>query len=389
MEIIYRYTDIRHLHIEPTTRCNAACPMCGRNALGVTRSSLPLLELSRDDILRLLPTELITQLDAIDFCGAYGDPAVARELAEIVAGIRELNPQIRIEIFSNGSVRTPSWWAELAAILGENGQVVFAIDGLEDSNHIYRQGTEFNRIVDNARAFISHGGRAQWDYIVFRHNESEVDMARALSEKLGFETFNVKASGRFFKRIYETDPCLEPNEGFDSYPIHDRRGHLVGQLRPPHDPRYKNPSVRLLATQRHGYEGFRPHLEAARIRCKVQETQSLFIAADGTVYPCCWLYNQSNYPELYGITGNDDSGVAELVAATGGRAEISAFERPLRDIVEGSFFQGICSSWSSRSFSCGKLKVCARVCGDYVQQYTDQFVNKSGIPGQTVSRQGL
>ena len=74
----------------------------------------------------------------------------------------------------------------------------FAIDGLKDTNHIYRVKTDFDRIIDNAEAFIKAGGNAHWIMIIFDHNQHQIDEANELSKKVGFRSFQTKISSRGF-----------------------------------------------------------------------------------------------------------------------------------------------------------------------------------------------
>lgn len=46
----------------------------------------------------------------------------------------------------------------------------------------------------NAQAFIDAGGYADWDYLIFKHNEHQIDEAIALSKKMGFGNFYPKKS---------------------------------------------------------------------------------------------------------------------------------------------------------------------------------------------------
>ena len=66
----------------------------------------------------------------------------------------------------------------LASIMRKPDKVIFAIDGLEDTNHLYRVNTNFNKIMENAKAFINAGGIARWDFIAFAHNEHQIEEAK-------------------------------------------------------------------------------------------------------------------------------------------------------------------------------------------------------------------
>jgi ubiquinone/menaquinone biosynthesis C-methylase UbiE len=47
------------------------------------------------------------------------------------------------------------------------------------------------------KAFIAAGGRARWDFLIFEHNQHQVEEAEALATKWGFEKFVAKKTGRF------------------------------------------------------------------------------------------------------------------------------------------------------------------------------------------------
>lgn len=43
MENCFKYENIKGLHLELTTKCNAMCPMCNRNFRGRVRKKLPIM----------------------------------------------------------------------------------------------------------------------------------------------------------------------------------------------------------------------------------------------------------------------------------------------------------------------------------------------------------
>ena len=194
--MIVDYNDLEVCQIELTTECGAGCPQCPRNVHGgKTVDDLPICELSLDEIKKIFPTELVKRLRLVFFCGTYGDPIWARDVLPVIKWLREVNPKLEIGLNTNGSARTEKWWGEMANVLGDNGYVVFSIDGDEETNHIYRRYTDYNKIIRNAKAFIKSGGEAIWEFLVFRHNEHQVEDIEKFSKELGFKRFTSKKTG--------------------------------------------------------------------------------------------------------------------------------------------------------------------------------------------------
>lgn len=237
---------VKILHVETTTACNAACPQCGRELeIGFSKND-PVIHLSLSQIKKTFSEEFIKGLDKMFVCGNYGDPAAGKHTLSIMKYFRSVNPNITLGMNTNGSLRSVSWWQELAEILHKpEDYVVWSIDGLEDTNHIYRVNTRWSKILKNAQAFINAGGRAHWDMLVFAHNEHQVDSAEQLAKSLGFVCFRTKVSKRFSTAPIE---FLNPPKTFT------------------------------LAQSASG-----------NINCHALETKSLYMSASGTVFPCCWL----------------------------------------------------------------------------------------------------
>ena len=47
---------------------------------------------------------------------------------------------------TNAGAREETWWAELARVFGRKGAVIFSVDGLEDTNRLYRQGVAIGKL---------------------------------------------------------------------------------------------------------------------------------------------------------------------------------------------------------------------------------------------------
>jgi MoaA/NifB/PqqE/SkfB family radical SAM enzyme len=354
---LYHYRQLRIVHLELTHRCNAACPMCARNIHGgALNPDMPLDELSIDDIRRILLPDFVRQLKRIYACGNYGDPMVARDCLPVFRYLREHGPDLHLDLHTNGSARRPDWWRELAAIMKDGPHYLrFGIDGLEDTNHLYRRGADWKTVMRSAEAFIAAGGRAEWDFLVFRHNEHQVEEARRLAEEMGFAEFFVRKTGRFLG-----SGDLETMERFD---VRNRKGEFEYWLEQPQNPEYHNPAYDDLDRVRQSYGSYQAYLDGVGIDCKVAGAKGkIYLSAQGYALPCCWLgavFSEAGTPERRQFSG--------LIDEHGGRDALDARKHGLQAVVEGELFQrAIPASWDRDSVAGGKLAICARTCGvDY------------------------
>lgn len=234
--------DIKVLHLEPTDVCQAACPLCARETDPVFRRDQS-HHLDMCQIMQVFDTDRIAALDKMFMCGNYGDPAAGKYTLNIYRKFRKLNPDIVLGMNTNGALRTPLWWGELANILNQpQDYVVFSIDGLSDTNSVYRKNVNWSKLMANVEAFIAAGGSAHWDMLVYQHNQHQVDQCEQLARGMGFKWFRAKVSRRGF-----TDRLQQPI------------GWMV------------------------------PQVKNTKINCHALNEQSLYIDAQGRVSPCCWL----------------------------------------------------------------------------------------------------
>jgi MoaA/NifB/PqqE/SkfB family radical SAM enzyme len=378
---VFNFESIEHVHLELTTRCNALCPMCRRTDRGNVAAGLGIRDLSISDIKKIFTVEFLQQLRQIDLCGVHGDPLIARSFNAAMEWFITANPNLHIEVYTNGALRPARWWAELARRC-KKLRVVFAIDGLADTHAIYRRNSKFEKVVENARAFIRAGGTAQWDFLVFRHNEHQVVEAKRRADEWGFAAFVPKFSGRFYRGYYENDVKLKPNERWDRFPIYDDNRQIVGYLEPPLNPIYVNPAFSQMARQFERNGSLEPHWDKTEICCSVIANKSIFVAADGAVFPCCWTYGASLNRAVYEIESPLDDQMQLVLQRCGGRQMIDGRRHSIREICQSKVFVEIANSWRRESLADGKLKICARMCGSSLSQYRGQFADKEAIPGQ-------
>jgi len=352
--LLYYYDEIRSIHLELTHRCNAACPMCARNISGgKINPDMPLVELSLEDIKTILKPDFIRQLEQIYACGNYGDPMVARDCLQVFEYLRVCNENLNLCMHTNGSARRPDWWQNLAKIMKSGPHYLrFGIDGLADTNHLYRRGTDWKTIMRSAEAFIEAGGFAEWDFLVFKHNEHQVDAARKLSEEMGFQNFYLRKTGRFVKQ--------GELETSDQFSVQDRSGKFEYFLELPNGEQYQNPALAALDDLRNQHGSYDNYLDDVKINCKVAgKKRKIYLSAEGLALPCCWL--GATFSE---VKNNDRRQFLELINANGGKQAIDTRLHGLEKVVNGPLFQqDIPKSWQKSNVANGKLAICARTCG--------------------------
>jgi len=387
--MLYKYSEIKTVHLEITDKCNAACPMCARNINGGEENpQLPNIELTIDDIKHIFNTDFVKQLDRIYMCGNYGDPVAAKDTLEAFEYFRNTNSNINLSMHTNGSAKKPDWWASLARVIGRRGYVVFSIDGLEDTNHLYRQNTVWSKIMENASAFIKAGGRARWDYIVFAHNEHQVEQAENLANSMGFERFQYKKSARFFSNVSGVTK--------EMHQAGNRKGIKTTLLQAPTNPKYRNSvldeiskfakgeeEVKFIPSKVSEIEMTKQYFskdpskkkpiekvwDEAVIKCKVQEEKSLYVSAEGIVQPCCWTAGQM-YVWYYTPKGSQIWNLIDQV----GKENLNAKYHSMESIVNGVYMQDLIpNSWNKSSCADGKMSICAKICGTKYDAFSQQF----------------
>jgi MoaA/NifB/PqqE/SkfB family radical SAM enzyme len=259
--------SLTSIEIELSNYCNLACPLCSRSFVSEKKS----INSHHIDIgviqslchqLRSLPQEVQVSLS-----GVYGDPACHPNLLDIMEILTAEN-KIHSTMTTNGSLQSKDFWSQLGKLSAErnNFSIEFSIDGLLDTNHLYRVNSSFKKIINNAEAFIAQGGLAIWKMVVFSHNESQVKQVEQMANELGFHGFRSVHSTRF--------PTNTPSD------------HGVS----PSSYILKNPL--LMKSQRR-------QLNLGKIQCQSLNTKSLYISSEARVFPCCYLAADSKKSEYW------------------------------------------------------------------------------------------
>ena len=297
------------VHVEATDRCNAQCPVCIRSYQGgpvndvVTDSELGLAHFTT-----YLGKDFCSKVDTWNFCGNKGDPASALELVEIFEYILECNPKTQIDMRTNGGARSEKFWASIGKLFKDTRcNVIFAVDGLEDTNHIYRKNVKWSNLYGNMKAYCNNGGygKGWFDTLKFGHNEHQWEEIEALAKGFGMWT-NFKEPYGFAKL---------PNGKIKTIPVYDRNPDSKGlynplyTIKPYGDVEYEDPECFPMAEKDvnqtevfydYNYEEVFKHSDTAISCWSIQpenDHYEIFLDCDGSVYPCCFIGSRLNYGE--------------------------------------------------------------------------------------------
>lgn len=333
---MFKANQIRDVHLEISSLCNAECPLCPRNFKGhAYNNGYQETNLSLTQSQHIFTPSFLKQLKKIWINGNFGDFVMNPESLAIVAYFRQHNPQLIIEVSTNGGARDTEFWSELAAY---RPNVHFCIDGLEDTHSLYRRNTVYDTVIRNAKTFIKAGGKATWKMIPFDHNRHQIDQCKTLSRQLGFSRFLLADQGRNIGPVFN-------RKGEYLYDIGNYQGEKNFQILF-HGLTHKDLTLPEIAKTRK----IKSH-----IRCFSKERHSIYVAANGDVSPCCWM---GFSPKSYG-KGDFHQPINQQLKSL--IAKNNALEYPLEECIE--WFDKVKESWQKGRYEDGRLLVCDDYCG--------------------------
>ncbi len=182
-----------YLYVEPSTYCNLQCPRCPRT---YRKDDFSLQHLSLDIFENLLASSLWNKVKTIEYGGNYGDPMMHPALDELINIARARHPMVEQIIHTSGN-QSPKVWQKVCSNLTSRDSVLFSIDGLKDTNAIYRQGSRWDWI-ESALQSCSESYQTMWKFIVFRHNQQQIWPAIETAKSFGVRYFILTLSHLFY-----------------------------------------------------------------------------------------------------------------------------------------------------------------------------------------------
>lgn len=182
-------------HIEATSKCTLECPLCDRTWFYEKFKKREIHEIDIEMLKNFLGEEA-----EVTFCGNNGDPIYHSRFLELCEELKKQNT--RISITTNGSGKSHTWWEKLCGILDSGDKVTFSIDGLEDTNHIYRKNAKWKTIMTGIEVCTRHLVKVVWKFIMFKHNQHQIQEVKKLAKELGIDEVKVIQSDRWHDLQY-------------------------------------------------------------------------------------------------------------------------------------------------------------------------------------------
>ena len=372
----YNINNINLVHFELSNKCNAACPSCARNTGGVKLPWLDTKELYLDDVKKIMEGARFLPRTNVLYCGNYGDPATARDLIPIIKWFQEQTGKYhqRMQIVNtNGGLRTKAFWRELASCFpkGEgNGRVTFSVDGLSDTNHIYRKNVVWSKLWENMNAYVEAGGEARWEFLIFGHNKHQVEEARKIAEDLGMEftpkrPFGFDASGgrldqqkytHAWNRQHEYEYSIVSAEDPDTGPV--VLPTMVGEKQIPtqEEPKLAH---KIIATDAENEFSKESCIKCKSLGQDKQGWHQIYIRSDGHLLPCCFM-DGVTHSKPYNFASQQ---MKDTILKT--YPHLNCLDRPIEDVimdtqVKKAFFDPM----NLKNAKEGKPMFCVDHCGD-------------------------
>ena len=276
--------------IEPTTACNLRCPLCptGNGQLNRPVSFMDF------DLYSLIVSEVSGFVSKFVLYG-QGEPFLHKQLVDMVSLAKSNN--IKTYIATNGHFLQKD---DICEGLIEAGltSLSISVDGASDDIYrIYRVGGDFLNVIEGVEKFLairrmmkSSTPRVQLQFLVFKHNEHEIEDIRRLASRLGVDRLKLKSV-----QIYSPDQAyryLPENHNFRRY---DRNGLL----------RIRTNQV---------------------FTCWHLANQP-FITTDGKVLPCC--FDKDGYSVMGSLESNNLHNIWNCSVYNGFRRQVSLYRRSI------------------------------------------------------------
>ena len=346
MSKCWTYKNLSSIHMELSSACNAACPGCRRFTGNSPNVNPQLIQrsVSIEEFKKWFPHDLMLKINSWLFCGTYGDPMAAPDIYEILQYTCQYSGSVQLN--TNGGLRSEKLYKRIGELFVNSSAqlnhttpyraITFSIDGLADTNHIYRRNVVWDKVWANLMAYTKTNARSQWDFLKFKHNIHQIDEAKALANKhnISLVLKNPFGLDKMSMPAYNKDMTLD---------------YVIEHATDNGYPAYTPSPINWIAPLPKKIE------EEGIITCdsKNQNTEEtlIYINSLGYVLPCCFV--------AVGTNGSDFDWGRQTQKIQADMGEINNVDKyPLAEILDNGVLEVWSNSWKDKS-----INVCWNTCG--------------------------
>jgi hypothetical protein len=379
-------SELRGVQLELSSNCQAGCMECGRwkswgdkQILNPNLKFGPAGNISADLIKDVFDRKKLPVFDFIALDGNYGDSLIHPQSLEIVEYLllvfgdknnpyKKTPKALGLEVNTNGGYHNSDYWYELGKLFrkhrdlngSEDSSVVFGIDGVDNETHDkYRRNVVYDKVLENAKAFIDGGGEAEWKYLEFDHNVHQTGQAKEIARQLGFKKFFVKRSRWIEAALREV---VDKDKSATKI-----TGEALGKK--PRAEYSRIPAVKkeaVLENIKKQVSHYKDYYNESLITCYWRAKRMLQIEYDGAVWQCCHLSG------IYGSGTAYKGNVWEKTKQNEYSYYVDKYgtdfnnlnKHSLQEILEHPYFDSLENSWNNKTTDTiePRLKRCVEKC---------------------------
>ena len=213
------------ISIEPTTTCNLQCPECPSGLRKFSRNTGFIQNSTIDRIMQQLSKHLI-------YVTFYfqGEPLLHPKFVDYVIKLK--SKKLIVSTSTNAHFLTKD---NSDSIINSGlDRLIISLDGTDSETYLkYRKGGDFDKVIANITYFISRKNElksnspfVELQFIVFKHNEHQIDDIKALGKSLGVDYVSIKTA-----QLYEFEDGNDLMPGLIKYSRYQKQADGKYQIK--------------------------------------------------------------------------------------------------------------------------------------------------------------
>jgi MoaA/NifB/PqqE/SkfB family radical SAM enzyme len=184
---------VKAADIDTTYICPLQCPACIRQtgdeyAQKIIKSSS---NMTMQDLIKIAQTS-----GTINFCGTMSDPIYNPEFLSFLRYLRDKN-HIKVLISTTATRKKLDWWKTAFEYSTNKTNWIIGLDGIDqETANIYRVNTRYDEVMEVMKLGVELKKNIVWQFIIFGHNEHQVEEAKRMANDLGV-VLRLQLSSRF------------------------------------------------------------------------------------------------------------------------------------------------------------------------------------------------